>query len=107
MEAVRVRHASSSGPFLYTDVVVQFQYMALVHYARRIRKHSQEILRKLETSEAAFSKERKQRRQLQSDVMDFESRLERFEEVQSKLEMWESRKPKIYHYLGIFGEMMK
>lgn len=81
--------------------------MALVSFARGARKQLQDATQKLLSAEASFSNERKQRRQSQSEVLDLQSRLERFEEVESKLKIWETRKPKIYHYLGVFGEMMR
>lgn len=81
--------------------------MALVHYGRRIRHSAQELQRKLHAMEKALSKERKQRRQLHTEVQDFQVRVERLDQVETSLKQWEARKPKIFHYLGVFGEMMK
>lgn len=81
--------------------------MALVRYARNVRNHTKDALHKAHATETAFAKERKQRRQVQAEALNLQSRLERFEKIESKLNMWESRKPKIFHYLGIFGEMMR
>lgn len=79
--------------------------MALANYGRRIRQSSQATLQKLQGIEAAFAKERKQRRQLQTDLLEAQAQLEQLQGVQSKLKMWESRKPAIYHCLGAFPEM--
>lgn len=81
--------------------------MALAHYAKRIRAQINEAVAKQQTLEASCTKERKQRRQLQSQALDLQKRLEHLQEVETKLEMWETRKPKIYHYLGVFGQMMR
>lgn len=85
----------------------QFQYMALVNYGRKVRQSSQSALRKLQAMEIAFAKERKQRRQLQSNMLEAQARLERLQEIGSKLKKWEDRKPAIYHCLGAFGEMTR
>lgn len=81
--------------------------MALLSFARGVRKQLKDVTHKLHTAESSFSKERKQRRLSQSEVLNLQSRMEGFEEIDSKLKMWETRKPRIYHYLGIFGEMMR
>lgn len=81
--------------------------MALVHYGVNVRRQNKEAFRKVRTLERTFSNERRQRRELQSEVLDLRDKSNRVEETESKLKMWESRKPKIYHYLGVFGEMMK
>lgn len=81
--------------------------MALAHYAKRIRVQANEAIVKQHTMESSCTKERKQRRQLQSQALDLQKRLEHLQEIELKLKMWETRKPKIYHYLGVFGQMMR
>lgn len=85
----------------------QFQYMALVHYGQLIGRNFRNATRRLDALEAACSKERNQRRQLQSNLQDRQAEVERMRGVESKLKQWEARKPVITHYLGIFGDIMK
>ena len=80
---------------------------AICHYARKIRKRHKDALNKQRSMEAAYSKERKQRRQLQTEHLASKSQLSDLENTRAKLEMWEKRKPKIFHYLGVFSEMLK
>lgn len=106
MEAIRV-YISSICVGISTDNSRQFQYMALVHYACKARGSLQDASRQQHALETSFSKERKQRRESQSNALTLAARMEHLEEVESKLKMWEARKPKIFHYLGVFGDMMK
>lgn len=103
--------AGMSGLAAYScgsaDQLSQFQYMALVHYGRIVRQASQELKQKLHAAEMAFSKERKQRRQLQTDLTNQQMRLERLDVLEKEIKQWQARKPKIFHYLGVFGTMMK
>ena len=57
--------------------------------------------------EAAFSKERKQRRKAQAEVNEQNERIGELEKQEVKLNKWESRKPTINHYLGAVGDMTK
>ncbi|KAI7191191.1 hypothetical protein KC316_g6896, partial [Hortaea werneckii] len=85
----------------------QFQYMNISRYAIRITKHWKSTAAKQRVMEAAYGKERKQRRQIQNEVLDLKSKIEGLEKCEARLAKWESRKPVINHYLGIVGDMAK
>jgi len=55
--------------------------------------------------ESAYSKERKQRRQVESDVHVLNARIDDLAKSDAKLKKWEARKPKIDHYLRVVGDM--
>lgn len=76
-------------------------------YAIRVTKHWKSSAAKQRAMEAAYGKERKQRRQMQNEVLDLKSKIEELEECEARLAKWESRKPVINHYLGIVGDMAK
>ena len=79
--------------------------MALCHYARQARKHWKDALQKQTAMEAAFSKERKQRRQVQSELQELKNRVESLEKCEAKLKKWQDREPEINHYLHMFALM--
>lgn len=81
--------------------------MNISRYAIRITKHWKSTAAKQRIMEAAYGKERKQRRQIQNEVLDLKSRIEELEKCEARLAKWESRKPIINHYLGIVGDMAK
>ena len=81
--------------------------MALCHYARQARKHWKGAERRHSAAEASNSKERKQRRQIQSEVLELKTRVETLQKAEAELQKWESRKDVINHYLGIVGHMAK
>ncbi|KAI6879155.1 hypothetical protein KC360_g8154 [Hortaea werneckii] len=85
----------------------QFQYMNISRYAIRVTKHWKSSAAKQRAMEAAYGKERKQRRQIQNEVLDLKSKIEELEKCEAQLAKWESRKPVINHYLGIVGDMAK
>ncbi|RMY54067.1 hypothetical protein D0865_04933 [Hortaea werneckii] len=84
---------------------LRFQYMNISRYAIRITKHWKSTAAKQRIMEAAYGKERKQRRQIQNEVLDLKSRIEELEKCEARLAKWESRKPIINHYLSIVGDM--
>jgi flagellar motility protein MotE (MotC chaperone) len=84
---------------------MQFQYTNLARYAQRAGKHCKTAERHQQAMETAFSKERKQRRQVQQEVLDLKSRLEDLEEKEVKLQKWEARKDVINHYLKVVNVM--
>ncbi|KAI7337575.1 hypothetical protein KC315_g2206 [Hortaea werneckii] len=86
---------------------LRFQYMNMSRYAIRVTKHWKPSAAKQRAMEAAYGKERKQRRQMQNEVLDLKSKIEELEECEARLAKWESRKPVINHYLGIVGDMAK
>ncbi|KAI7210170.1 hypothetical protein KC333_g8365 [Hortaea werneckii] len=85
----------------------QFQYMNISRYAIRVTKHWKSTAAKQRVMESAYGKERKQRRQIQNEVLDLKSKIEELEKCEARLAKWESRKPIINHYLGIVGDMAK
>ncbi|KAK5138392.1 hypothetical protein LTR08_003453 [Meristemomyces frigidus] len=86
---------------------MRFQYMNLARYAGRVGRRWKNALSKQQAMEAAFSKERKQRRQAQSDMNEQKHRIAELEKLEEKLKRWESRKSIINHYLGAFTEMTR
>ncbi|KAI6829357.1 hypothetical protein KC332_g6892 [Hortaea werneckii] len=86
---------------------LRFQYMNISRYAIRITKHWKSTAAKQRIMEAAYGKERKQRRQIQNEVLALKSKIEELEKCEARLAKWESRKPIINHYLGIVGDMAK
>ncbi|KAF2479988.1 hypothetical protein BDY17DRAFT_29835 [Neohortaea acidophila] len=74
---------------------VRFQYMALCQYARQARKHWKGSASKLSKAEAACSEERRQRRELQSQVQQLKKQTETVQDLESRLKKWEARKPVI------------
>ena len=81
--------------------------MALSHYARQARKHWKTALQKQATMETACSNERKARRQVQTELLELNNRIERLEKSEAQLKKWEARKPAINHYMSVVGEMAK
>lgn len=74
---------------------IQFQYTALCNYAVEVRKHWKGALRKQAAMETAYTKERKQRRQLQSELKELQQRANVLEQGEAELKNWERRKPMI------------
>lgn len=99
----------SCGLSSYVRVLTcdQFQYMSMSRYALQVTRRWKESQAKQHAMEAAYSKERKQRRQIQAEVLDQKSRLDELEKLEAQLRKWEKRKPLINHYLGLVGEMAK
>jgi len=85
----------------------QFQYMNLARYAQQVTRYWKGSQHKQQAVESAYSKERKQRRQVQSELLDVKARVETLEKGESQLKKWEARKPVINHYLSVVGEMAK
>ena len=81
--------------------------MNLSRYAGRVGKRYQDVLHKQHVMEAAFSKERKQRRQVQAEVIEQKERIAELEKLEVKLNKWEARKPIINHYLAAVNDMAK
>ena len=86
---------------------MQFQYMALCHYGREVRKHWELAVQKQSAMEAAYSKERKSRRRLESEQAALRSEVESLRTVEARMKKWEARKPAINHYMNAFTEMTK
>lgn len=57
--------------------------------------------------ETAYSKERKGRRLVQSELLEMKTRVESLEISEAKLKKWEDRKPVIEHYVKTFPRMAK
>lgn len=74
---------------------IQFQYMALCHYSLQVRKYWKSAVQKQSAMETAYSKERKQRRQLQSELQELKQRIETLEKAEARLKKWEERRPVI------------
>lgn len=55
--------------------------------------------------EGAYSKERKQRRHVQSELSSVKGRIEGLEKAEAQLKRWEERKPAINHYLAVVHDM--
>lgn len=106
MEAVRVSSATCGHAATLIDKF-QFQYMNVARYARRITGHWKTAQRNLQAVEAAYTKERKQRRQVQAEILELRARVEELEISEVRLKKWEARKPRINHYLAVFGEMAR
>ncbi|RMY27050.1 hypothetical protein D0866_10422 [Hortaea werneckii] len=70
---------------------LRFQYMNVSRYAIRITKHWKSTAAKQRIMEAAYGKERKQRRQIQNEVLDLKSRIEELEKCEARLAKWESQ----------------
>lgn len=87
--------------------VAQFQYMSLARYARRVTAYWKDAQHKQQALEAAHSKERKERRRVQSEVLELKAREQEFESTEAGLRKWEGRKPVINHYLAAVGEMAR
>ncbi|KAK5127574.1 hypothetical protein LTR85_006914 [Meristemomyces frigidus] len=86
---------------------MRFQYMNLARYALRMSGRWHSARQKQQAMEAAYSKERKQRRQIQAEVLELRTRVEELEKGETQLKKWEARKPLINHYLGAVGEMAR
>ncbi|KAK6396764.1 hypothetical protein LTR65_008662 [Meristemomyces frigidus] len=86
---------------------MRFQYMNLARYAQCIDKQLRKTEHKWQTMEAAYSKERKHRRQTQAEVLELRARVEDLGKGEAQLKKWELRKPLINHYLGAVGEMAR
>lgn len=69
--------------------------MALVNYSLEIRKRWKSAEEKQSVMEAACSKERKHRRQLQSELQALQERIEGLEQREVEWKKWEERKPMI------------
>lgn len=80
-------------PLLLT--VSQFQYMALVNYSLEVRKRWMTAQNRQSAMESACSKERKYRRQLQSELQPLQQRIESLEEREAEWKKWEERRPMI------------
>lgn len=80
---------------------------ALCHYGRRARKHCQDASNKQRALETAYSKERKERRQLQTELLALENQVGLLKEAEAELHKWQDKKPEILHCLGAFGEMSR
>ena len=85
----------------------QFQYTALDHFSRQVRKHWKNALLKQSAIESAYSKERKQRRQALSEVQDLKKRVEALETCEAQLKKWEERKERIYGLCDTVGKLKK
>ena len=72
-----------------------------------MRKHWKNAIHKQTTMEAAYSKERKGRRQVQSELLESRNRVEALEKCEARLKKWEDRKPVLDHYLNTFSDMAK
>ena len=81
--------------------------MALGHYARQTRKHWREGVQKQLAMEAAYSKERKQRRQMQAELQEMKKRVETLESCETELKKWEGRKAKIHEVCSTVGKLKK
>lgn len=77
-----------------TDIA-QFQYMALYNYSFHIRKRWKSAQQKQSSMEAAYSKERKERRHVENDLQEALQRVRSLERTEAQLKKWEDRKPMI------------
>ena len=81
--------------------------MNLARYAQQVTRYWKGSQHRQQAIEAAYSRERKQRRQVQSELLDLKARIETLEKGEAQLKKWEARKPVINHYLSVVGEMAK
>ena len=81
--------------------------MNLSRYAGRVGQRHKDALRKQHAMEAAFSKERKQRRQVQAEVIEQKERIAELGKLEVKLNKWEARKPVINHCLAAVSDLNK
>ena len=88
-------------------IAAQFQYTALDHYSRQVRKHWKSGLLKQSAIESAYSKERKLRRHAQSEVQECKKRVEVLESCEVQLKKWEERKERIYGLCDTVGKLKK
>ena len=86
---------------------LQFQYMNVARYAQRVTKCWKRSERQRNTTEAAYSKEHKQRRKLQDEMLGLKARIKALEVAEVKLQKWEARKPFINHYLQAVNDMSR
>ncbi|KAK1068290.1 hypothetical protein LTR74_005788 [Friedmanniomyces endolithicus] len=86
---------------------VRFQYMNVARYAQRVTKCWKRSERQRNTTEAAYSKEHKQRRKLQDEMLGLKARIKALEVAEVKLQKWEARKPFINHYLQAVNDMSR
>ena len=69
--------------------------MALLHFSLKVRKNWKSATEKQSVLENAFSKERKQHRQLQSEQQKLQDRVAALEKAEANFQAWEKRKPMI------------
>jgi uncharacterized protein YlxW (UPF0749 family) len=87
--------------------MLQFQYMALCHYGRQVRKHWKAALQEQSATIATLSKERKARKRLQSEQVELQNCVAALQKVKAQVKKWEDRKPVISHYMTAFPVMAK
>lgn len=81
--------------------------MALCHFGKKARKHWKAAHEKHLATEAALAKERKTRKQLQSEQVEMQDKVHALKKVEARLKNWEERKPMINHYMNAFCEVTK
>ncbi|TKA65840.1 hypothetical protein B0A55_09121 [Friedmanniomyces simplex] len=84
---------------------VRFQYMNVARYAQRVTKYWKHSERQRHAMETSYSRQHKQRRHLQQEILELKARVEAMEGAEAKLRKWEARKPLIHHYLQAVNDM--
>ncbi|KAK0284100.1 hypothetical protein LTR35_005814 [Friedmanniomyces endolithicus] len=84
---------------------VRFQYMNVARYAQRVTKFWKRSESQRNATETAYSKEHKQRRKFQDEILGLKARIKALEVAEVKLQKWEARKPFINHYLQAVNDM--
>lgn len=87
--------------------MVQFQYMALCHYGRQVRKHCKAALQEQSATIVTLSKEREARKRLQSEQVELQNRVAALQRMEAQVKKWEDRKPVINRYMKAFPVMTK
>jgi len=80
---------------------MQFQYAALSRFAVQARQHWKLAVHQRSENEAAWDKERKQRRKLQQELQAYERGAEALREREAACKKWEDRKPLIQRKASI------
>lgn len=70
-------------------------------------RHWKGLQQNYQALESAYSKERKQRRQVQAEVLSLRARVGDVEAKDAQLQKWEARRPLINHYLGVVAKMAR
>lgn len=83
--------------------------MALAQFSQKVHRRWNEAEQKRAAAEQGHAKERKHRKQLQTEMKRLEKQIstsrEESEKAEAQLKKWRDRQPIINHYLGVVKTM--
>ncbi|KAJ9631999.1 hypothetical protein H2203_000400 [Taxawa tesnikishii (nom. ined.)] len=84
---------------------LRFQYLTLVRYSTSITEQTRKIRLKYARTYEMLSREKNERRQLQSQAQHLKARITELESAEKALRRWKEKEPAINHYLKVLTDM--